>query len=206
MSNCGNKIQKKQVDWVPYTTDPDEFCTISPGGTITPTLADSVLLEDDSNGNAKACTTLQQIKDLIESTSSLPPYDCIEDRAVKTVLCETAFTVLSFTTISVPAGQYRVGWAYFWNTSKTRRDIVVDIYLDGVLQRTHQESPATVHNDATDAEFDNTCNDQQIPASGFLCPTFGVEETHLIEIKIRTESTTYQASIWDINVDIQRTA
>lgn len=202
MANCGNRIQKKQVDWVPYTTDPNEFCTISPGGAVTPALEDHFLIEDASNGDAKACSTLQQIKDVIETEGVVIPHDCLEDRGLVIAVCPTPVLAYTFTTISLPSGEYKIDWNYFWNVSRLRRDFIAEIYLDGVLKRTHRQAVATVDTDPD--EFENTCNDQQIPAAGFLCETFITEATHLIEIKIFTESTSYQVSIWDKIVYIQK--
>ena len=100
MSDCGNRVKKKQVEFVPYTTDAGEFCSISPGGAVTPTLSDHVLIEDASNADAKACVTLQQIKDLIQTSGNLPIYDCIEDNEVHSVSAPLDTTIFTFTTIS----------------------------------------------------------------------------------------------------------
>lgn len=66
MPNCKNKIKKKQIVWVPYTTDDDEFCTISPGGAMAPSLTDYLLFEDTSNGGQKFCGTVQQLSNIIQ--------------------------------------------------------------------------------------------------------------------------------------------
>lgn len=68
MANCKNKIKKKQIDWIPYTTDDDEFCTISPGGSSIPTLDDYILIEDASEGNEKACVKLSDLGALFSSS------------------------------------------------------------------------------------------------------------------------------------------
>lgn len=67
MANCKNKIKKKQIAWVPYTTDPDEFCTISPGGEHDPALEDYILVEDTSNNGEKYCMPLSKLLDLVTS-------------------------------------------------------------------------------------------------------------------------------------------
>lgn len=202
MSNCGNRIKKKQIDWVPYTIDPNEFCTISPGGNTTPALDDYLLIEDTSNSNAKACITFQQLKDLLESTGGVAaPYDCKEDAGLKITNSESFVTVYTFTTKSLPAGDYRISWTYFWNTSKPGKDFLAEIYVDNVLERTHIDSNRLTRSTSI-LDFGNTCNSKRLVASSFICRTFGTESTHLIEIKIRTTSTTYTSNIWDVTADI----
>lgn len=196
----GNKIKKKQVDFIPYTTDANEFTTLNPTGT--PDLTDRILLEDTSASNIKFSSTLQQVANLISTSAALPYYAYFNSDAIAVIVNNTATgtTVLSGTTSSLVAGTYKISWSYFWNSAKLLKDFIAEILVDGVVKRTHVQ-PATEGINLV--EFGITCNDIRIPASGFLCLALGAG-THTLSIRVKTEDLTYQVSIWDKTIDIQR--
>jgi hypothetical protein len=196
----GNKIKKKQVDFIPYTTDANEFTTLNPTGS--PALPDRILLEDTSNSNIKFSATLQDVANLISTSASLPYYQYFNDDNIAVVVnnTSTGSTVLTGTTSSLVDGTYKISWSYFWNSAKLLKDFIAEILVDGVVKRTHVQTNSEGGNSS---EFGITCSDLRIPSSGFFCMNLAAG-IHTLEIRVRTEDLTYQVSIWDRTIDIQR--
>lgn len=195
------KHNTANTDWVTGLTQlPNEFSTILPlKGSVAP--GDKVLIEDSADSFRKKEANIQNIIDLVSTSNNLPFYECFENPDLSVITSVAPITVLSGTTQSLTAGKYRVAWTYGWSSAQLLKSFIAELLIDGVVQRTHYEAVSEIH---PDNEFSITCNDQRIPNTGFLVVDFPTAGTHTLEIRVRTEDLTYQVSIWEKAIEIQR--
>lgn len=115
---------------------------------------------------------------------------------------------LSFTTASLPAGTYRIGWAYGWNHDATDTNFESRLVLDGDtdvddLLMFHVQEPSD--SGGTGAGRYSACGtDQNNRNSGFRYITFGSPGTHTIDLDYRTSSAGDESSIFDAIVELWR--
>jgi hypothetical protein len=165
--------------------------------------SDTILIEDSADSNNKKYATIQAIVDLVSTSASLPYYEYFQDLELDVVTSTAPITVLSATTQSLEIGKYRLAWAYEWNSARLLKSFISEVLIDGVIVSTHYEAMSEVH---PDNEYEITCNDQQVPTSEFLVLDFQTQQTHTVELRIRTEDLSYQISIWNKIIELQRVA
>jgi hypothetical protein len=192
------KHNTANTDWVTVITQlPNELASILPLKSSLST-SDRILLEDSGNSFSKGYSTIQSIVDLVSVSGSLPYYEDFQEPEVAVIVSTTPITVLSVTTQNIPVGKYRIAWSYLWNTAKALSHFNAKVLVDGV--EVYAQRQLDVDADQSN-EFNITCSDNLNPISFFKCFDF-VTET--IEIQVFTDDTTYQASIWNKIVEIQR--
>ena len=105
---------------------------------------------------------------------------------------------LRLTTTGLLAGEYRVVWAYSWNTSSTKRYFEARVQLnDSIDLGTHREEPQDIRGDLA-----STGSGQVLRSSGIATRT--LSGTVNIDLDWRTEAITATASIWDARLELWR--
>jgi hypothetical protein len=127
---------------------------------------------------------------------------------VSTTTSATFQNKLSLTTANLPAGTYRIGWAYGWNHDGTGENFEARLVLDGDtdvndLLMFHVQEPAD--SGGTGVGRYSVCGtDQNHRNSGFRYITFASPGTHTIALDYRTSSAGITNSIFDAIVELWR--
>jgi len=126
-------------------------------------------------------------------------YHSAESEILSTTNSSSWIQKLKLTTISIPAGTYRIGWSYQWNHDRTKNDFEGQVQIDDVITiMFHKQEPKD-----SSGSGGSSGTDQAFQLAGFknIILTSGI---HNIDIDYRTSSAGDESSIWSARLELWR--
>lgn len=112
----------------------------------------------------------------------------------------TAWTqYLSLSTGSIPAGTYRIGWFYIWNSTSVSSDVEVRVQLDNTINVMLAVEEAV---DAFGSGPGGT--NQRFPRGGSWCGTLGPTGSHTFDLDFRQNDASDDATILQAQLEFWR--
>lgn len=119
-------------------------------------------------------------------------YQSQESLGQSTTTSTTFQDKIDWTTTSLPAGTYRVGWSFGWSHGATNTDFESRIQRNGTTVMSHMQEPQ----DSGTDQFHREC--------GFFTFTIGAAATQDLNLQFRTDDSDDTAYIRDARLELWR--